>query len=212
MKKLLRLAILIAFLLSACVESSTNTNAPGPSVVPTRISTKIATVTATTPTTIPLNLRGCVNYESIRIRRGPGTQYETIGGLVSGTCLSILGRNEDSSWVYMVSEDNKTGWVAAWLLTIEGDVAQVSVKSVIAPLPTYTVVVAVPPAKQKTPKPQNSTSTGSQESSNQNTSSQDNTSGASAICVDGTLSYSAHRRGTCSYHGGVAQWLKNLPP
>lgn len=31
--------------------------------------------------------------------------------------------------------------------------------------------------------------------------------GASAICSDGTCSYSAHRQGTCSHHGGVAQWL-----
>lgn len=33
-----------------------------------------------------------------------------------------------------------------------------------------------------------------------------NSSGASAKCADGTLSYSAHRRGTCSHHGGVAVW------
>jgi hypothetical protein len=31
--------------------------------------------------------------------------------------------------------------------------------------------------------------------------------GASALCRDGTYSYSANRRGTCSWHGGVAQWL-----
>jgi len=31
-------------------------------------------------------------------------------------------------------------------------------------------------------------------------------SGASAKCGDGSLSYSAHRRGTCSHHGGVAVW------
>jgi hypothetical protein len=31
--------------------------------------------------------------------------------------------------------------------------------------------------------------------------------GATAICRDRTYSYSAHRRGTCSHHGGVAQWL-----
>lgn len=30
---------------------------------------------------------------------------------------------------------------------------------------------------------------------------------ASAICRDGTYSYSRSRRGTCSHHGGVAQWL-----
>ncbi|PAU45220.1 hypothetical protein CK936_30680 [Streptomyces albireticuli] len=35
--------------------------------------------------------------------------------------------------------------------------------------------------------------------------------GASAVCNDGSYSYSAHRRGTCSHHGGVAQWLKDLP-
>jgi len=31
--------------------------------------------------------------------------------------------------------------------------------------------------------------------------------GASAQCRDGTFSFSAHRRGTCSHHGGVARWL-----
>jgi hypothetical protein len=36
-------------------------------------------------------------------------------------------------------------------------------------------------------------------------------SGASAECKDGTYSYSEHRRGTCSYHGGVKVWLKDLP-
>lgn len=31
--------------------------------------------------------------------------------------------------------------------------------------------------------------------------------GASAVCRDGTYSFSQSRRGTCSRHGGVAQWL-----
>ncbi|MBA3241985.1 MAG: DUF3761 domain-containing protein [Acidobacteria bacterium] len=31
--------------------------------------------------------------------------------------------------------------------------------------------------------------------------------GASAQCRDGTYSFSRHRRGTCSHHGGVARWL-----
>jgi acyl-homoserine lactone acylase PvdQ len=31
--------------------------------------------------------------------------------------------------------------------------------------------------------------------------------GASARCRDGTYSFSRNRRGTCSHHGGVAQWL-----
>ena len=35
--------------------------------------------------------------------------------------------------------------------------------------------------------------------------------GASAKCKDGTLSFSQHRSGTCSGHGGVAQWLAGAP-
>jgi len=31
--------------------------------------------------------------------------------------------------------------------------------------------------------------------------------GATARCVDGTYSFSQSRSGTCSHHGGVAEWL-----
>jgi hypothetical protein len=30
--------------------------------------------------------------------------------------------------------------------------------------------------------------------------------GATARCADGSYSFSEHRRGTCSHHGGVARW------
>lgn len=31
--------------------------------------------------------------------------------------------------------------------------------------------------------------------------------GATAQCADGTYSFSQHRQGTCSHHGGVVKWL-----
>jgi uncharacterized protein YraI len=31
--------------------------------------------------------------------------------------------------------------------------------------------------------------------------------GATAVCIDGTYSFSQHAKGTCSKHGGVYQWL-----
>ena len=34
-----------------------------------------------------------------------------------------------------------------------------------------------------------------------------NSSGATAVCKDGTDSHSEHRSGTCSGHGGVREWL-----
>jgi uncharacterized protein YraI len=122
MKSLLCLTLL-AILLSACSTAPTSTARPT-KVLPTKTSRPTST-----PTRKPVTLTACVTNSTIRIRKGPGTDYEVIGGLVSGTCMSIKGRNRDSSWVYMVSEDGKTGWVAASLLTIEGNLSRVSLKS-----------------------------------------------------------------------------------
>ena len=36
-------------------------------------------------------------------------------------------------------------------------------------------------------------------------------SGVTAQWRDGAYSYSAHRRETCSHHGGVRVWLKRVP-
>lgn len=44
------------------------------------------------------------------------------------------------------------------------------------------------------------------DSSSQEASSGSCSTGATAVCDDGSLSYSAHRQGTCSHHGGVAVW------
>jgi hypothetical protein len=129
--------------------------------------------------------------------------------------MRILGRNQDASWVYMVADQRKEGWVAAWLLTVDGNVQSVAVRDVLVVLPTLTAEVAYPKANQKSKNA--STSHSGQNSGNQNNSAGgssgsgapvDNGSGPTAICNDGTTSYSAHRQGTCSHHGGVAQWLK----
>src|SRR5688572_7475126 len=99
-----------------------------PSATQTPISNGIP-ITGPLPTRTqePVTVDTCVR-DTTRIRRGPSTQSETIGGLVSGTCLTILGRNEDATWVYIVSNDHQTGWVAASLLTDAGDISKVSVR------------------------------------------------------------------------------------
>jgi hypothetical protein len=48
--------------------------------------------------------------------------------LVSGVCFTILGRNEEASWVYIVSDDDQTGWMAASLLNGTRNLSRVSVR------------------------------------------------------------------------------------
>lgn len=87
---------------------------PGSGLVPTR-------------TPEPITISACVR-DTTRIRRSPSTHAETIGGLLSGTCLTILGRNAEATWVYIVSEDYQTGWMSASLVSDTRTLNKVSVR------------------------------------------------------------------------------------
>jgi hypothetical protein len=79
---------------------------------------------------------------------------------------------------------------------------------------SYAICTAQSTNTQTTPAITTSPSTTTSEPASMNQpalSSPSACSGATAICSDGTCSYSAHRRGTCSHHGGVRQWV-NRPP
>lgn len=151
---LLCFSMSVVFLLSACSTPaiSTPTSTPKPTkVLPTKTP-----LPRLTPTQKTISLHACVTNSTTRIRRGPSTDFEVIGGMVSGTCMSILGRNQESDWVYVVSEDSKTGWVAASLLTIDGDLQQVSVQSSSEALSLAPATKIVPTQKlpaTATPKP-----------------------------------------------------------
>lgn len=57
-----------------------------------------------------------------------------------------------------------------------------------------------------TPDNSNRARRGSHRTKPMNTNSASHPAGATARCNDGTYSYSQHRQGTCSHHGGVAEW------
>ncbi len=122
-RKFIPLFSIFAMLLAACSRSISTPPATATiQLIPTQ--TQVPTTAAN------LELKACVaTDEAVRIRQGPGIDHEAIGALAPGACVTILERNTDSSWVYIETVDNFSGWVAAWLLTIDGDLSKVAVES-----------------------------------------------------------------------------------
>ncbi|HLA44099.1 MAG TPA: SH3 domain-containing protein [Aggregatilineales bacterium] len=56
-----------------------------------------------------------------RLRAGPGTDFAELALIPAGTTLAAVGRNADSSWI-QVNYNGTVGWIAAFLLSISGDV------------------------------------------------------------------------------------------
>jgi uncharacterized protein YraI len=87
-------------------------------------------------------------YRTVNVRSGPGTEYEPVGQLTSGSEAPINGRsNEMSDWL-RIDFRGVEGWVAYFTVTVLGDVDDLPVVtprdsldvpgSVIAPVPTPT--------------------------------------------------------------------------
>ncbi len=64
---------------------------------------------------------------NIRMRSGPGTDYSQVGTVSAGNTVPILARNSSANWL-LVLNNGQTGWIAAWLVTINGDINTVPVQ------------------------------------------------------------------------------------
>ncbi len=144
-KTLLPAGALILLVLSACtpegstavapsnptetlvvVRSETPSSTPAASDTPAPTSTPSETPTpAATPTFA--SLRGQV-MELSNCRYGPGAPYLYFTGLVPGSNLEVIGRREDSQWVYVQAiGGHHPCWVKASQMNIQGDLISLQI-------------------------------------------------------------------------------------
>ncbi len=101
-----------------------------PSSTPTPTFTPAPTWTPT-PTATPSVASARVlpgPASGLNVRAGPGTDYPVLTQVRAGDRLTVLGRTEDASWLY-VDTGAVRGWVAAPFVTVHGDILGVPVVS-----------------------------------------------------------------------------------
>lgn len=64
---------------------------------------------------------------SINLRSGPGTNYAVVGNARQGQQFPVIGRNAAGTWYKITLADGKEAWVAAQIVQLLGDAAQVAV-------------------------------------------------------------------------------------
>lgn len=136
-------------------------------------------------------------------------------GLLVAGCGAGAPQVKDSGNVGVLDAPSSTSSAPAYSVPVTTPTAT-SEAPVVTTAPTQAQVVA---PKTATPKPKAAPKTTAPKSAEcgadyyVNSSGNcvhrpsDNPAGATAICKDGSYSYSQHRSGTCSGHGGVRSWL-----
>ena len=129
--------------------TATWTPSPSPTSSPTHTPTAEPTAVTDPSVTPPATFR--VDVSSANLRRGPGTNYEVDGYVLLGQSVIVLARNDGAFiWYNVLTEDGRTGWVAADIGSPTGPdgLAEVAVAATIP----------VPPTPTPTPTPTNTPS------------------------------------------------------
>lgn len=87
---------------------------------------------------------GLVLQEQVAIRHGPGESYGVVGTLKPGDLMGILGRNEDRSWVYVITIQRLLGWAPTRALRITASGA--GTEPVLPPNPIAAFTAQLAPA------------------------------------------------------------------
>ena len=105
------------------------------------------TPTPPPPTDTPTPAAPAVTVDvDLNVRSGPGTNYNRVGLLVSGTTVEVIGRTEDESWWQIVYPNAPDG--VAWISAAYGEAVNTGGVPVAAIPPT-----PIPPAPTSTPVP-----------------------------------------------------------
>jgi hypothetical protein len=141
MQKRLWIGICLTWILVSCAPvKSSFPSAPKAATSTIEISTPITPTTVSTSTLSPTNtpfptdtpvpsitptfaiLRAQV-LETSNCRYGPGAPYLYFTGLVTGSNLEVIGRREDSQWLYVQAiGGHKPCWVKASQMNVNGDI------------------------------------------------------------------------------------------
>ena len=97
----------------------THTPTATPSAMPTNTPTPSPTSTPTA-TTVQLVTIAVVNAQSVvNIRRGPNTNFNSVGRADPGDVFLVLETSETGEWVQIELPDGQTGWIASFLVDVE---------------------------------------------------------------------------------------------
>ena len=90
-----------------------------PTVVPSPTVPSEATVAPTPAPTVTVPIPSRTTGGGLRMRSGPGTNYEVLVFLAEGQEVDVLGRDEAGEWLKISLDSGEEGWVAAEFVDVD---------------------------------------------------------------------------------------------
>lgn len=95
---------------------------------------------------------------SLRVRKGPDTNFDMIGGLQKDDCIQIIGRNKNADWG-LIDFEGLRGWASLEYISTSGNLRNLPIvkgefNQTITPILTTATITFTPlPSLTNTPRP-----------------------------------------------------------
>lgn len=208
------------------LDTSTSRNYPGITTTDYASNT-VPVVEPTIDKAKSLFKAALVIAENAELRKSPSQNGEVIDSLSEDASIEVI--KQKGAWFLVRTESGQEGWMhgntirysdrtQSGDLTVSRDLkvepetnTEYVIPEYVSPIPEKTVVIETRRAETlETPAPVYRTTPEPTYSQRDETPTVQSST-PTARCADGTYSYSANRQGTCSWHGGVAEWLDSSP-
>jgi uncharacterized protein YgiM (DUF1202 family) len=72
--------------------------------------------------------KATINADSLRVRQGPGDDYEQTASVKQGETYDVVAMSSDGAWIQLAvdSADGGQGWVSTEFVTLEGDITNIA--------------------------------------------------------------------------------------
>jgi uncharacterized protein YgiM (DUF1202 family) len=97
---------------------ATPTTEPTPTAMPSPTVPPEATAAPTPAPTVTVPIASRTTGGGLRMRSGPGTNYEVLALLAEGQEVNVLGRDEAGEWLKISLDSGEEGWVAAGFVDV----------------------------------------------------------------------------------------------
>ena len=115
---------------------------PGDTATPEPTDTPVPPAPADTASPTPAP-DAIVNPATIKMRSGPGTDYQVVDSYSQGTAVDVLGKSKDGLWLQVKAPGGKEGWMSKNLLSVHVALDSIAVAQA-PPKPTPKPVASQP--------------------------------------------------------------------
>ncbi len=106
-------------------------------VPPTEVPPTATTLPQPTPTGAPFEpVKATITVDNFKLRTGPGFLFDAVALYDSNTEVLVMGKAPGENWLFVQTEDNRSGWMKTEYLDLNGDLAALPL---IAPSDVQTI-------------------------------------------------------------------------